>query len=430
MRKSIINTKENRSRVFDALIQACLIFLLIFTPLALGTVQAWSIFVMRVAVIVGLVSWFLRMIGQGQITVRRTPIDIPVLVFLGVATVSALRSPYRRLSMEWLANLATYVAIYFLVTNNLRNNRNIKRLVTAMFFAATIAGVYGLLRYFNILDILPHSQDPRISSTYYNPNHYAGFLILVTPLSLSFFLFSKTYLRSLAFAVLSAVLVANLALSFSMTNLAFLISMLLLIIVVLRFRELRTATRRLLTALPLFLLLYFFILSLTRPIFPRYDITATTRFGQVKETLVGAVSERIGEWRDELPVFLDRPYLGWGLGTFSEMFPRYRPLDPHWAFFRSYAHSDYLQIASDMGIVGLGSYLILVGVIVGGSIRLLRQTQNPYRVLSLGVTVALFAAIIRSFWDNNLFVIQSLSIYFFTLVGILQAMRKMGDSES
>ena len=287
-----------------------------------------------------------------------------------------------------------------------------------MLTAGTIAGIYGILRYFNILDILPHSQDPRISSTYYHASHYAGFLVMVTPLVISYFLFSKSLWKTLAFGALSALLIANLALSFSITNLAFVISMIFLIIIIFSLREWQVIVKRLVPAMAIFFLFYLLTLVITSPLLSQYTISI--RFGQMANTLNSAINGRIQVWRDGLPVALSHFYSGWGLSLFSDVFSKFRP--PHWKVFLNYAHSDYLQIASDMGIIGLGVYLVLIGTVLKQSIVLLKQRYN--QGIAVGITVALFAAIIRSLWDSNLFIVQSLSIYFFTLIGLMIVMRK------
>ena len=327
----------------------------------------------------------------------------------------------KHLSISWLANLATYTAVYFILANNIKTESQIKRLIGAILIAGTVAGIYGILRYFNILDVLPHSQDPRISSTYYHANHYAGFLVMVTPLAISYFLFSKSLWEILFFGALSALLIANLALSFSITNLAFVISMIFLTIVIFSLREWQAIVKKLVPAVVISFLFYLITLVITSPLLSRY--TLPVRFGQMANTLNSAIISRIQVWQDGFPVVLSHPYFGWGLSLFSDVFPKFRP--PHWRIFLNYAHSDYLQIFSDMGIIGLGVYLFLVGSVLKESIVLLKQRAN--QSIAIGIAVALFATIIRSLWDSNLFIVQSLSIYFFTLIGLMAVLRKLTD---
>jgi len=423
----------NEANGYTKIIEGCLISLLIFTPLALGTVQPWSIFIMRLTVVIALTSWLIKILSQPTApnepnkpkeidelpTLNLQILDLAILAFLGVAAFSTfVVSPYKHKSLDWFTNLTTYTALYFVIVNNIKTESQIKKLIRAMLTAGTVTGVYGILRYFNILDILPHSQDPRISSTYYHASHYAGFLVMVTPLAISYFSFSKSLWKAFVFGLLSALLIANLALSFSITNLAFVISMIFLIIVIFSLREWQVIVKKLIPVIVIFFLFYLFTLVITSPLLSRYTISV--RFGQMVNTLTSAINGRIQVWRDGLPVTLSNFYSGWGLGLFSDAFPKFRP--SNWVVFLNYAHSDYLQITSDIGIIGLGIYLVLVSIVLKESIKLLKQRYN--KVISVGIIVALFASIIRSLWDSNLFIIQSLSVYFFTLIGLLAVIRK------
>jgi len=373
---------------------------------------------MRIAVVVALACWLLKIISAKRRTlnVELRTLDIAILAFLAVAWVSTLFiSPYKHQSLDWFTNLATYTSVYFILVNNIESESQVKRLIGAMLIAATILGIYGIFQYFNILDILPHSQDSRISSTYYHPSHYAGFLAIVTPLAAGYFLFSKSLWKTVAFGTLCVLLVANLALSFSITNLAFVISMFFLILIVIYLREYKIIVKRLLPGLVGLFCLYFFMLIVSSFML-RYSISA--KLQELTNFFQFGINTRTNIWESGLPVFLNDLYAGWGLGLFSDVFSKFRP--PTRTNFLNYAHSDYLQIASDMGIIGLGIYLVLIGTIVKKSIFVLKhKVGERNQSILVGLVTALFAAIVRSFIDSNLFVVQSLSVYLFALIGIL-----------
>jgi len=160
-------------------------------------------------------------------------------------------------------------------------------------------------------------------STYYHASHYAGFLVMVTPLTISYFLFSKPLWKTLALGVLSVLLIANLALSFSITNLAFVISMIFLIIVIFSLREWQIIVKKLVPAIAIFFLFYLLTLVITSPLLSRY--TFPVRFGQMASTLNSAINGRIQVWQDGFPVVLSHLYSGWGLSLFSDVFSKFRP---------------------------------------------------------------------------------------------------------
>ena len=52
-------------------------------------------------------------------------------------------------------------------------------------------------------------------------------------------------------------------------------------------------------------------------------------------------------------MFLKRPVLGWGLGTFPVVYPQFRSFSTN--FFVNQAHNDYLQLLVEMGLLGFGT---------------------------------------------------------------------------
>jgi len=65
-------------------------------------------------------------------------------------------------------------------------------------------------------------------------------------------------------------------------------------------------------------------------------------------------------WQDAKKIIKDFPVTGTGLGTFSSIFPKYRTHEWGGRFLR-YAHSDYLQIISETGIIG---FVFIIGFLV------------------------------------------------------------------
>jgi len=387
---------------------------------------------MRITVVVALIAWLLKLFTHPRIHTFTLPrinvelrtIDLAILAFLGVAAFSTFAvSAYKHQSLDWFTNLTAYTVLYFIIVNNIKTESQIKRLIGAMLTAGTIAGIYGIFQYFDIfLPLLPHNpHDSRVMSTYYNANHYAGFLVMVTPLAISFFLFSRSWWKILIFGLLSVLLVANLALSFSLGNFAFGASMIFLLLVIIWSKKWEILTRRILPAVAGFLILAFFVMLITSPLVSRYPLTKRyyEMLNLVKQDLTHG---RFLIWGSGLKILSDHLFSGVGLGLFSLVFSKYRPVN--FTRFVNYAHSDYIQISSDMGIVGLGIYLIIIIALLLKGLKALKQTNQYNQAMVIGVMTALFGAIIRSLWDSNLFMLQSLSIYFFLLMGILMSITK------
>ncbi|MCI5125920.1 MAG: hypothetical protein D3925_15975, partial [Candidatus Electrothrix sp. AR5] len=138
------------------------------------------------------------------------------------------------------------------------------------------------------------------------------------------------------------------------------------------------------------------------------------------EDLSAAGESRMLIWRDTLQMMYDRPFFGWGPGTFSVAFPAYQT-EGFRQLFVNYAHNDYLELAADTGLFGLAAFL---GGLLSLYISCLRKLARPtgrggtYRQnVGVGALAACFSILIHSFTDCNLQILANL-ILFATAAGI------------
>jgi len=92
------------------------------------------------------VLWLVRWLFKEE-EWKRTPLDLPVLLFTVLAAVQALRGPSLLRGIAGLKVVATYIPIYFLVTNNPPSRSQFKTLTWAMLATATAVSLYGVYQY-------------------------------------------------------------------------------------------------------------------------------------------------------------------------------------------------------------------------------------------------------------------------------------------
>jgi O-antigen ligase len=85
----------------------------------------------------------------------------------------------------------------------------------------------------------------------------------------------------------------------------------------------------------------------------------------------------------------DYPWVGAGAGSFEAVFPRYR--EPGIQGLYQHAHNDYLEIASDTGVLGL---VLLAGVVLTSAARALRVLRTHGSRLARGVAFASLMSIV------------------------------------
>ena len=75
--------------------------------------------------------------------------------------------------------------------------------------------------------------------------------------------------------------------------------------------------------------------------------------------------------RDALRMFARKPVLGWGLGTFPDVYPQFRSF--HTNFFINEAHNDYLQLLVEMGGLGFAAMLWFLWAVYRNGLRKLKN---------------------------------------------------------
>ena len=128
-----------------------------------------------------------------------------------------------------------------------------------------------------------------------------------------------------------------------------------------------------------------------------------------------SANARFDYWKVALDTTLNRPVLGSGPGTFYAV---YRQAKPPEAETARLAHNDYLQQASDSGVVGL---LAFGGFIWASLLKLHRQTRGDW--LLFAVWLGLLGWALQGFVEFALY-IPALAWLAFFLLGWLWAVEK------
>jgi len=409
------------SRFCDRAIELVLIGLLVFAPLAFGTVQVWSMTVVHLMTLVMLAAWLIKVTALGKLRLIKTPLDLPILLFLGIAVVTTLTSIYPYASKIELYKIINYILLYYLVVNNLKDSRQIKRIATLVVIVGTSLALYGLYNYFSGIEKI-YTLDKKyylgmLTSTYVNHNHIGGYFELAIPLGIGLML-ANQYLPgsrrrskilpaafvSVLFIAATFIMITALVFTYSRGSwIGFLGSMIVLgMIISFRFKIFRDWSR--LKKWGVLAVIGLIIISalLLMPDKVKKRAGTMFKFQEGKVTFnVKSTGGRLIVYENTLQMIKDRPILGTGLGTFIHAYPKYR--NPGFRIFMNAVHNDYLQYAQEMGIFGLGSFVVLLVLFFKKNLSLLKNLKDKYlQSLTLGFLVSIIAIAIHSLGDFNL----------------------------
>lgn len=117
--------------------------------------------------------------------------------------------------------------------------------------------------------------------------------------------------------------------------------------------------------------------------------------------------ERINRWASAIRLFEQRPWLGWGPGTYQFVYAPFQRASERTVIStntgdRGNAHSEYLGPLSEEGIPGLAGVLLLFGFCVYTGLKVYRKGRGEVKYLSLMSLLGLITYFTHGFLNNFL----------------------------
>jgi putative inorganic carbon (HCO3(-)) transporter len=138
--------------------------------------------------------------------------------------------------------------------------------------------------------------------------------------------------------------------------------------------------------------------------------------------LDGSSIDRNRIWEAAWKMFLARPLLGLGLGTFMFNFPFF--ISAGYKYTTPYAHNCYLQMAAETGVFGLLSFMTLVAVFLTFGIDALNTSRRDFSWYILLASLAAAIGYLVQMTVDTIFYSLDLGILFWLVLGIgISAMR-------
>jgi len=375
--------------------------ILMFAPLAFGAVEAWAIFVLQLGTCILFCTWILRQIGTGRLTIKWNPIFAPMAGFGALVLIQLAPgiSAYRHATYSGLLLYITYGLICFLLVQLLERTSHLRKLgLIFSVFGATVA-VFAVLQSLSSSGKLYWIRTPSLGGWIYGPyvnhNHYAGLMEMLTPIPWVY-AFSryahgrKKWLAASAAAFMGATIFVSGSRG-GMT--AFSIE--LAIFLCFLFRE-RTHHR---IALLMGAFLLVAIGSITWIGGNEVSSRISTLADYKRPDLTADIRVKID--RDALHMIAARPVLGWGLGTFADVYPQFRSFYTN--LLVNDAHNDYLQTLTETGILGFGFAFWLLIAAVRPTLRKIHSWPSDVNgILTLAALLGIIGILVHSFVDFNL----------------------------
>jgi len=390
--------------------------LLGFGPLAFGAVQLWSICVLEVTVSFLFVIWAVREALNGGFHIMPNPLYIPMALFAGVVLVQISFHRTAYLYATWSEGLlwASYAGLFFLISQVLRQERWISA------FGFFCAGYGFLIALFAIVQqftsngkiywVVSNREGGWIYGPYVNHAHYAGLMEMLVPFPVMLAIVSRAGKPGRIFFFFVAVIVSStIFLSQSLGGMiAFAVELSVLSLIL--FRNKRSAYREILLLGVLCIALIIWLAWLRPP-------GLIERLARLLNPITDAgATGRVAIVRDSFKMLQQRPILGWGLGTFSFVYPSFRSFYTN--LWVNEAHNDFVQTLVETGIVGFTFAIAFLTLLCREGIRNLKNWRSDTRSsFALAAFVGCIGLLVHGFVDFNM-QIPANAAFFFALAAV------------
>jgi O-antigen ligase len=407
--------KDKIVRYCDWLIGAFLILFVFWSPISITGTQ--------IAISFAILFWVVRMFMMKKFHLARNPLNVPIAAFLVATAIGLITAIDFRYSLKGYMTLG-WISIFFLTVNNIKDKRQFKKLLSALFVFTAIAAAYGIWQSVTKIDFMHtakhlHEGLPRCTGFFDHYMTFAGYLNMVFPLTFGLLLFgsSKSPVRGSRYGLQKrrlllglASLLMLIALVFTYTRgawIGFLAG--LIFIGVLRSRK------------TLFISLGAIILIVVTPaIFPHSSVSR-----RAASIFNPASTDRLSMWKSSLKIVKDYPLTGVGWKGFRKIYPEY--ISP--GTYRSpHAHNNFLNVAVESGMLGLGIFLWLLIIILKSGVTIFKRVEDGYfKGISLGFLGGFMAFIVGGLTEYN-FGHSQVAMLFYFLLGMVMVIPRIVES--
>ncbi|MBI4653448.1 MAG: O-antigen ligase family protein [Nitrospirae bacterium] len=456
--------KGGEGGFFNAVIEKGIVLLLIFTPLAFGTVQDWSIAVMEIMAFIIFGAWLIQRAKSNeqrattsneQRAMSNEQRAMSILIFPAALILIAvfqiiplpdyllsLLSPstsrlyktfagdmagtwrtisiYQSATIDDIFKLTAYTVIFLVIINHYKTKPQVNSLARAIVYMGCFLAVFavvqkmtwnGRLFWFYPVSEGLNSNMGHIWGPYIGHAHFAGYMEMAIPLAIGLLLYKTSTIKELPDLSLSK-RIANLSVSGSLMPIT-LLSLAVMGMTGVLFISLSRGGIIGFTASMLFFTL---LIRTRRTLRKKTGVIAMAGILILSVVLIAGWDriedrfEEIGEegkiartdiWKDTINMVRDFPVFGTGLGTFENIYLQYQTGRSR--FLYEHAHNDYIEIFTDTGIAGFMIVITMLFFFFYKIIKAWRQRHNNFvKCMAASGLASCVAIAVHSFTDFNM----------------------------
>ncbi len=322
-------------------------------------------------------------------------------------------------SREGLIHLFCYLIVMLEVTT-LGEVRYRRYIVHALYTLGLFEVILGLVQVHSILEVFAYEGD-RAAGTFFNPNTYGSFMVLVYGLSLGEFVMSEFWKKKLVAGFFSVVFFYGVLLSGTRGALvgvagSWLCMACILFFIKRHYIRKKALLKNLGTSL-LMLCAAFLLAACTTHVLP--DIAERVSADLQSDSPSSLGSGRLPIWVSAVEQFLDNPIFGVGLANFTHVTSGFEVVDGSLIYTTNTAyvvHNQYLEALVTQGAFGLVVYMLLICGCIVHSWRAINIREKESSEVSISGMMAVVGFLSADVFGWH---IVYLTPYFYIILGLM-----------
>lgn len=463
-----ITPPTNPDNFFSKSIRFLFYILFFFTPIVMWTKSSEvfefnkMLFVYAITILISS-AWILNSLKTKKFTLVKTPVDIPIFLFLTSQVISTIISINPHTSI-WgyysrfhggLASTISYIILFYAFISNLGEDKKAqKNVLLSIIGSSLLVAFYGVLEHFGIdKNVWVQDVQNRVFSTLGQPNWLSAYLLAIFPITIFSVTNSKEKNQKLIYGAASLLLLITILYTKSRSGIGATLIILFIIFAIDTYKLIKqksTSSRYpILVTIATILLTLFLVgtpwtpspatIAQTNiyggPYWPAAEkylnkINLTTQVKPVQVQLLSTVEKenfdrkekglRVGGsdsmeirkvvWSGAIELAKKYPFFGTGVDTFGYTYYWVRPashnLLSEWDFLYNRAHNEYLNFAATTGFIGIGTYLLMIGSFIFIFFKAIKN-DNP---LALPMLLGFSSILITNYFG---FSVVCVALFFF-----------------
>jgi len=184
-----ISNKKLYNKSILIILKVLILFITLFVNKYILDFKIDQIMILKLFVIIALTLSMVELSALGSVNWHKSKINIPIILFILVMTISLLRSDFFRISLNDYITFLFYFILYFIIRNNLSNKIELKSFIKILFITSSLVSIYTLMQYYGYDPYLKGL--PYLSSTIGQKNWISNYLAMIFPIIFSYFLLEK-----------------------------------------------------------------------------------------------------------------------------------------------------------------------------------------------------------------------------------------------